>query len=295
MEFCVRPTHGIHVKGSLPWSICPRIHFSNWSVWNLLSNFIYFFELNGFKCNLWLQVSKLYEVVPPILTELGKVMWYRIWSWFLFLWFHVKACSVSSQSMWIEWDWMGLNPKQVKLLKNFFPISSNPCVLGITEQSLVWTLFFAHVFSGQEPMAKCWCSQWSFAEPLWTIWSTVCLCLWFSLDSNLVLFLLSKSSSEWALMFGTLTVQVLHCLVRCFKKHGDRISGLPSTFSWYSFLVILLANFVWLFMMQLIWDRALGLPLERPKSVTMEWLENYCKNKAAWSFSQMLLFPNLGC
>jgi hypothetical protein len=21
------------------------------------------------------------------------------------------ACSVSSQSMWIEWDWVGLNPK----------------------------------------------------------------------------------------------------------------------------------------------------------------------------------------
>ncbi|KAL4574880.1 hypothetical protein LXL04_021720 [Taraxacum kok-saghyz] len=29
--------------------------------------------------------------------------------------------------------------------------------------------------------------------------------------------------------------------------------------------------------MQLILDRALGLPLERPKSVTMEWLENKCK------------------
>ncbi|KAG6789247.1 hypothetical protein POTOM_005337 [Populus tomentosa] len=28
---------------------------------------------------------------------------------------------------------------------------------------------------------------------------------------------------------------------------------------------------------QLIWDRALGLPLERPKSVTMELLENHCK------------------
>ncbi|GKC06870.1 citrate synthase, mitochondrial [Tanacetum coccineum] len=28
---------------------------------------------------------------------------------------------------------------------------------------------------------------------------------------------------------------------------------------------------------QLIWDRALGLALERPKSVTMEWLENKCK------------------
>uniref|UniRef100_A0A0D6R2F9 Citrate synthase n=1 Tax=Araucaria cunninghamii TaxID=56994 RepID=A0A0D6R2F9_ARACU len=33
-------------------------------------------------------------------------------------------------------------------------------------------------------------------------------------------------------------------------------------------------------MSQLIWDRALGLPLERPKSVTMEWLENYFKKKA---------------
>jgi hypothetical protein len=32
----------------------------------------------------------------------------------------LRACSVSSQSMWIEWDWMGLNPKQVKLLLNFF-------------------------------------------------------------------------------------------------------------------------------------------------------------------------------
>ena len=31
---------------------------------------------------------------------------------------------------------------------------------------------------------------------------------------------------------------------------------------------------------QLIWDRALGLPLERPKSVTMEWLEKFCKTRA---------------
>jgi hypothetical protein len=32
---------------------------------------------------------------------------------------------------------------------------------------------------------------------------------------------------------------------------------------------------------QLIWDRALGLPLERPKSVTMDWLDSYCKKAAA--------------
>ncbi|XP_038899606.1 citrate synthase, mitochondrial [Benincasa hispida] len=31
---------------------------------------------------------------------------------------------------------------------------------------------------------------------------------------------------------------------------------------------------------QLIWDRALGLPLERPKSVTLKWLEEYCKKAA---------------
>jgi hypothetical protein len=33
---------------------------------------------------------------------------------------HVRACSVSSQSIWIECDWIILNPKQVKLIINFF-------------------------------------------------------------------------------------------------------------------------------------------------------------------------------
>jgi hypothetical protein len=32
----------------------------------------------------------------------------------------LRACSVSSQSMWIERDWMSLNPKQLKLLHIFF-------------------------------------------------------------------------------------------------------------------------------------------------------------------------------
>lgn len=30
---------------------------------------------------------------------------------------------------------------------------------------------------------------------------------------------------------------------------------------------------------QLFWDRALGLPLERPKSVTPEWIEDYCSKQ----------------
>ncbi|RID70221.1 hypothetical protein BRARA_C02257 [Brassica rapa] len=34
---------------------------------------------------------------------------------------------------------------------------------------------------------------------------------------------------------------------------------------------------------QLIWDRALGLALERPKSVTMDWLETYCEKAKASS------------
>jgi hypothetical protein len=32
---------------------------------------------------------------------------------------------------------------------------------------------------------------------------------------------------------------------------------------------------------QLIWDRALGLPIERPKSMTFEYIENYCESKFA--------------
>lgn len=30
---------------------------------------------------------------------------------------------------------------------------------------------------------------------------------------------------------------------------------------------------------QLFWDRALGFPLERPKSLTSDWIENFCKDK----------------
>ena len=30
---------------------------------------------------------------------------------------------------------------------------------------------------------------------------------------------------------------------------------------------------------QLFWDRALGLPLERPKSITPEWIEDYCSKQ----------------
>ncbi|KAJ7551579.1 hypothetical protein O6H91_06G020700 [Diphasiastrum complanatum] len=32
---------------------------------------------------------------------------------------------------------------------------------------------------------------------------------------------------------------------------------------------------------QLIWDRALGLPIERPKSVTTAWIEDYAQKKLA--------------
>ena len=30
---------------------------------------------------------------------------------------------------------------------------------------------------------------------------------------------------------------------------------------------------------QLFWDRALGLAIERPKSVTADWIKNYCEGK----------------
>jgi citrate synthase len=31
---------------------------------------------------------------------------------------------------------------------------------------------------------------------------------------------------------------------------------------------------------QLFWDRALGLAIERPKSVTTQWIKDYCEGKA---------------
>ena len=40
--------------------------------------------------------------------------------------------------------------------------------------------------------------------------------------------------------------------------------------------------YLW-FDLQLIWDRALGLALERPKSVTMDWLDAFCKKAKASS------------
>jgi hypothetical protein len=33
---------------------------------------------------------------------------------------HFRPYSVSSQSIWNKWDWVGLNPKQVKVLLIFF-------------------------------------------------------------------------------------------------------------------------------------------------------------------------------
>jgi len=77
-------------------------------------------------------------------------------------------------------------------------------------------------------------------------------------------------------------VQVLHRTLWRLKEHRDLLSG--SCFSsLFHLLQVINGYFHEVFAKpfysgaQLIWDRALGLPLERPKSVTMEWLENHCK------------------
>ncbi|OAE22592.1 hypothetical protein AXG93_3578s1000 [Marchantia polymorpha subsp. ruderalis] len=45
---------------------------------------------------------------------------------------------------------------------------------------------------------------------------------------------------------------------------------------------------------QLIWDRAFGLPIERPKSMTIEWIENFCKKQATKCRSPMPLEDKQG-
>nr|PNR43536.1 hypothetical protein PHYPA_015917 [Physcomitrium patens] len=41
----------------------------------------------------------------------------------------------------------------------------------------------------------------------------------------------------------------------------------------------------------LIWDQALGLPIERPKSMTFSYIENYCKSKASMTINYSLFSP----
>ncbi|KAL4577887.1 hypothetical protein LXL04_014002 [Taraxacum kok-saghyz] len=62
------------------------------------------------------------------------------------------------------------------------------------------------------------------------------------------------------------------------KLHREDLVQAPSLL-WYFFLFSIYNIFIESIGIcsQPIWDRALGLPLERPKSVTMEWLENKCK------------------
>ncbi|RZS18618.1 hypothetical protein BHM03_00050927 [Ensete ventricosum] len=76
--------------------------------------------------------------------------------------------------------------------------------------------------------------------------------------------------------------KVFHCSIWSLEKHRDRFPGsitFPSTHD-SKLKSLFSSNLEWVLLMQLIWDRALGLPLERPKSVTMDWLRTYCRKAA---------------
>jgi hypothetical protein len=64
--------------------------------------------------SFWFMTSRhgTLGLLPPARPRRSRISWWVFRS--------LRACSVSSQSMWIERDWMGLNPKQLKLLHNFF-------------------------------------------------------------------------------------------------------------------------------------------------------------------------------
>jgi hypothetical protein len=79
--------------------------------------------------------------------------------------------------------------------------------------------------------------------------------------------------------------QIFYCPFWCIKKYRDWLTG--SICPYFIFSVIHKCSFELISIVffpcdvQLIWDRALGLPLERPKSVTMDWLDSYCKKAAS--------------
>lgn len=79
--------------------------------------------------------------------------------------------------------------------------------------------------------------------------------------------------------------QIFYCSFWCIKEYRDWFSGSLSlslpVHQPFSNLMLIVNFSLFLCLVQLIWDRALGLPLERPKSVTMESLENYCKKAAS--------------
>jgi hypothetical protein len=62
---------------------------------------------------------KLYQTRPKLGLVWDGLAWKMSWFSTSSL-AQLRACSVSSQFIWIEWDWVGLNPEQVKLLLNFF-------------------------------------------------------------------------------------------------------------------------------------------------------------------------------
>lgn len=78
------------------------------------------------------------------------------------------------------------------------------------------------------------------------------------------------------------------CTLTTYARSGflgqHRVFELPFMVVW-SFLTPLSTwmfhqGCVCVFVWQLIWDRALGLPIERPKSMTFEYIVNYCKSKS---------------
>ena len=78
MEFCAKQIQDTHARESLHWSTCLMIRYSNWwlsRIGFLLQCIIWYLVPKLTFSSFLVQVSKLYEVVPPILLELGKVKW----------------------------------------------------------------------------------------------------------------------------------------------------------------------------------------------------------------------------
>ena len=152
MVFFAKPIQDMYAKENLPWSIYLMTLFSSWYFYFLLFFFYALTELyNSAVANktfisiglkaLWSCASCSHRTRKGNICNLFSFT--RV----------INSCNSYINSMTHNTpitQWMS-NTSHENLSLHVF-----------------WILWWVLLVTGEEPMAKCWCSQWSVAQPLWS-------------------------------------------------------------------------------------------------------------------------------